>query len=152
MPVGFHPAFGTQPGETRQTLGHPIGLENAGDRRIDDRDAAGQVEQCLRLLEVQIDVARIQLAHAKFEDASDIDNCLAAFTGVQPQLVADTEAEVLGQLLADHRIACANHESSGNQVVGQGDDALIARRIDAEQRHRGARHAAPGDGRAADDR
>ena len=106
----------------------------------------------MRLLEVEIDVARVQLAHAQLEDAGDVDDRFAAFAGIQAQLVADAQAEVAGQLLADHCVARTHQEAAGDQVVGQRDDALITRWIDAQQRHGRAGDAAPGDGRAADHR
>ena len=48
------------------------------DGEVDDGHAAGQVEQRLRLLQVEVDVALVQLAHAQLEDAGDVQLRLAA--------------------------------------------------------------------------
>ncbi|MND85572.1 hypothetical protein D3C80_775040 [compost metagenome] len=152
LAVGGHPAFRLQAGEARQAGGDGFGLEDVAHRGVDHRHPAGQVEQGLGLLEVEVDVARIQLAHAQLEDAGDIDDRLAALAGVQAQLVTDAEAQVVGQLLADHRVPGADREVPGDQVLGDRDDALVAHGVDAHQRHRGTRHTAAGDGRAADQR
>src|SRR5690606_12465364 len=116
--------------------------------QVDLRHPARQVEQNLRLAQIEVDVARIQLAYAQLEDAGDPHDQLAALATVQTQLVADAQSQVLGQLATDGYLIAFTQETPGHQLAGDGHDAQVAFRVDAHQCHRGARQATPGDGRA----
>ena len=63
LTVGFHPALRAQSGQAGQPFGDAIGFEYFADRGIDHGDASGQVEKGLSLLQVEVDIARIQLTH-----------------------------------------------------------------------------------------
>src|SRR5690606_39719091 len=55
----------------RSARGEPVGREQVLDGQVDHGHAAGQRQQRLRLLEIGVDVARIEVAHAQFEDAGE---------------------------------------------------------------------------------
>src|SRR5690606_36197745 len=152
LAVGLHPAFRLQPGQAFDPPGQVIGGKYLVYPGVDHGHATGQRQQRLGLLEIEANIARIQLTHAKFENTGDINHRLPAVATVQPQLVTYIQPQIPRQLAADDCMTGADPEDAGNQVLADRDDALIAQRVHANQRHRRPRHPAERQRRTADHR
>ena len=131
--VGLDPAFGIQRGQPPHLRSDGVRREDVRHPQVDDRHAARQVQQRLRLFEVQIHIARIQLAHAQLEDAGDVHHRVVLLPGLQAQFAAHAHAEIFGQNAADQSVAGPHAQLSADHVVRQWNDLLIALDIDPHQ-------------------
>src|SRR5690606_20474080 len=134
--VEVHPALGAQAGDAVDARGDAVGLEQFGHGHVDHGDAGGQGEQRLCLLQVDVDVAGIERAHAELEDAGDVDDGFASVAAVQAQLAAHAQPQVLGQLRADDGVARTHFEAAVDHAFVQRDHAQVTRQVDADQGHR----------------
>src|SRR5690606_15424468 len=128
--VGFHPAFGLEAGQTGNAAGDVLRGKNVLHRQVDDGGGARQVNEGLRLLHVEIDVAGVQLPHAQLEDSHDIEDHFPALAAIQAQLVPRAQAQFLCKLAAHHRVTRSNAEVAFDHRGAQIDDALVAVGVD----------------------
>src|SRR5690606_23407769 len=91
--IGCHPALRLQLGAASELLCDVLGLEQFRHCGVDHRDATGEVQQGLRLAQIKIDPAFVQLTLAQVEDAADLQQCLAAVAAVEAQLVTHGQSQ-----------------------------------------------------------
>jgi hypothetical protein len=93
-------------------------------------------EQGLRGAQRHEHRAAIEVAHAQVDDAGDrerVGHRRVGFRGDEPEPVAQREAQVLCEVLADDRLAGLHAVLAGDELLVDGHDPVVTLGLDAEQ-------------------
>src|SRR5690606_2881849 len=115
--IALHPAFRLEAGQAGHAVRDVVCAEDIGHTQINQRDATRQVQQRLRVLQIDIDIARVEFAHSQLEHSSYIDHDTGALSGLKAQLAAKSQTKVVCQKLADDGIAGRQPELPCNHVL-----------------------------------